>query len=319
VLSDPDVVGACVFGSDQAYIERCQASPKPVLDFSAKLPEAALPRVLPDHRQGGRLAAEHLLSTGIRQFVYIGTRMGLYGRLRGEGFRTCLQEHDFDCEVCADHPTTEVFDRLETQPPMGVLCANDRFAGTLTTTVMERGLRIPEDIAIMGIDDSTLQTEQEPRLTSVATPGHQVGLSLGRQMAAWIDGQEPKALNLVPYTDVVIRASTDVFLGCSPEVTDALRHLRRRACDTINVEDVVRETGVSRRSLDRHAKRLFGHSTLEEILRLRIVQAKRLLADEGLTVAQVAARCGFEDTRYFHRVFRKHTGMSPRELTTRNR
>ena len=92
---------------------------------------------------------------------------------------------------------------------------------------------------------------------------------------------------------------------------NALRHLRRRCYDAINVDDIVRETGVSRRSLDRHAKRLFGHSTLDEIQRLRLERATRLLSQLDLTIAEVAKGSGFEDVKYFHRIFKKQFGTSP--------
>ena len=195
--------------------------------------------------------------------------------------------------------------------PLGALCVNDRYARNLAAMCLEQGMRIPEDVAIIGIDDATFHTTQSPGITSLSSPGFTVGLSLSRAMVDWVAGAAPPRTILIPFRHVVQRESTDLFLGCSAEIANALRYLRKHACDAINIDDIVRITGVSRRSLDRHAKRLFGHSPLAEIHRLRLETAQRPLADINLTIGDVAKSCGFEDPKHFHRVFRQSTGTSP--------
>ena len=75
-------------------------------------------------------------------------------------------------------------------------------------------------MAIIGMDDSHLHTEQQPGLTSIATPGFRVGIALGHTMANWLDGIEPPELSLVPFREITIRKSTDLFIGCSTDVRE---------------------------------------------------------------------------------------------------
>ena len=134
LMRNPDVVGACLFGSESEFIHRCMQYGKPVLNFFRQTNQQPFAEVLPDHKQGGRLAAEHLLATGIRQFVCMGAGTGLYGKLRADGFCEYLQGLDLSVERFTDHPTAASFARIETEKPFGALCINDRYARYLATS-----------------------------------------------------------------------------------------------------------------------------------------------------------------------------------------
>jgi LacI family transcriptional regulator len=70
-------------------------------------------------------------------------------------------------------------------------------------------------------------------------------------------------------------------------------------------------TSLSRRTLERRTPQLLGHCPKEEITRIQLERARRLLAETQLKVAAVAADCGFAQAKYFCQVFRGRFGITP--------
>ena len=89
-----------------------------------------------------------------------------------------------------------------TPRPFGILGVNDRCARRLVNEAEAQRLRIPDDVAVMGIDDASMHTEQGAGITSVSTPGFDVGLRLGHVMADWLAGQPPPRTTLVPFREI---------------------------------------------------------------------------------------------------------------------
>ena len=91
----------------------------------------------------------------------------------------------------------------------------------------------------------------------------------------------------------------------------AARFVKRNACNGINAGDVARHMPLSRRPLERRFKEAFGRTILDEIQRIRIGEAARLLVQTPLPVATVAEEAGFNSTQWLNKVFRGAIGMSP--------
>ncbi|MCX6873741.1 MAG: helix-turn-helix domain-containing protein [Verrucomicrobia bacterium] len=95
--------------------------------------------------------------------------------------------------------------------------------------------------------------------------------------------------------------------------------IRRHACDGIKVADVVRHLRIARRTLDQHFADRLGHSPAQEIRRVRLDMARKLLAETALSVGRVAELAGFRDLAQFNATFRQHAGLPPAEFRQRER
>lgn len=126
--------------------------------------------------------------------------------------------------------------------------------------------------------------------------------------------KSPQSGKLIPPRSVVTRQSTDLLAIDDPEIAAAIRFIRGKACTGITVDDVLQAIAVSRSTLNRHFKELLGRSPKVEIVRTQLEHARKLLIETDLTVAAVAARCGFSEAKYFHDVFHRHVGTTPREF-----
>ena len=98
-----------------------------------------------------------------------------------------------------------------------------------------------------------------------------------------------------------------------PRVVKALEYIRLNACSGATVADAVKTMGLKARTGENRFLSACGHSIRDEILAVRVREAKRLLADTDLPVALIAEKCGYGNERSLRYVFAKATGVSPIE------
>jgi LacI family transcriptional regulator len=294
----------------------------PAVNVSARLPEQGrpIPRVIPDNYAVGQLAAEHFIHLGFKHLAYTGVSTW-YSRQRGGGFVERLRA-DGLTPVCAEKLRGEEIARwLESLPrPLAVLAGTDFEALRVVHAARSLALRVPEDVAVIGVDNTELVCElADVPLSSVDTAGEEVGHRAAELLTAMIDGASPPEESiLVPPLRLVTRESTATIAVKDPLLERALCHIREHACDPIDVSDVVEITGIPRRTLERQTRSHLGHSPHQEIRRVQFARAKQLLAQTRLPTREVSRRCGFGDVRSFLRAFGREFGCTPTEFRERS-
>ena len=110
---------------------------------------------------------------------------------------------------------------------------------------------VPDQIAVVGADnDETVCQVCNPPLSSVAAAHVRVGYEAARLLAALMSGEPPPSASVrVPPGGVVVRSSSDVLAIDDPEISQAVRLIRQRACGGICVEEVAALSGMSRTTL----------------------------------------------------------------------
>ena len=180
------------------------------------------------------------------------------------------------------------------------------------------GRRVPGDVAVLGIDNDEMLCElTTPPLSSVEHDTR----GLGRRAAALLDdlmrGGRPSGTVLVPPVGVTARRSTETLAVADAEIATAVEFLRANFADLVRVEDVVRASGLSLSSLKTRFKAVVGRPVHAELQRLRLAEARRLLATTDLPVKKVASLAGFADISHFTTAFRKHAGVPPAKYRSR--
>lgn len=299
----------------------------PVVNVSQYLGESVFPSVLPDNAAVGRLAAEHLLERGFRHFAYCGFRRHRYGELRGEAFARRVIEAGYASERFDTDPPQERPEQWEARQaelaawvgslprPVGVFCCNDARARHVAQVCHRAGVRVPEELALVGADDDELVCEMSnPPLSSVDVSAEQVGYEaaalLGRMMAG-ASAPSPDSPMLLAPAGVVTRRSSDVLAIDDAAVVASMRFIRDHASEPINVEDVLGVAHVSRRVLERRFRAMLGRTVGQEIANVRLDRAKGLLIDSDLPAPDVAERCGYTYVQQFNAMFKRRTGMTP--------
>ncbi len=288
-----------------------------------------------DDRRVGELAAVHLLGLSLESFAFIGEPTH-YGRQREEAFRERILKEGYDCESLFRRPTIarkyiehwhevrpELVQWLKNLPkPVGVFAAHDPMGRLVAETCRLEGIRIPEEVAIIGANnDPHICGLTYPPLSSIEIPWEDIGYETARTMENCLrDPQQPDLEPvLVSPTQVVPRRSSDFLSVSSPEVARALEFIHENTNSRMSVNDVVRESGTSRRNLEREFRRIKDTTILGEITRVRIDRSKPLLRRMDMSIEQVAEVCGFGRHERFTTNFRKWEGCTPRDYRKRFR
>lgn len=301
----------------------------PLIDTAYMLPDLQVPTVDVDHAAIGCLAAEHFLDRKFDQFGFFGSESVGYSRSQEEAFRRRVEEAGHTVSSCyteylADLATVALWKKstqktqrwLRRLPkPVAVLCCEDAPARYLADVCSQIGLKVPDDVALLGVGNDDLDCSlTQPALSSIAVPAERIGFEAAALLNRLMSGEAiSERLLLLPPLHVVTRYSTDSLAIEDETVQAALQYIRENAWSDISVNDLAEGIAVGRRLLERKFRTILNRSVLEEIYRVRVERAKELLTDTHLSITAVAERAGFPNTRRLDVVFSKRTGLSPRE------
>jgi LacI family transcriptional regulator len=312
---------------EQALADKLATFRRPLVNVSSVLPDLPFPRVGSDDHSIGQLGAAHLLDRGFRHFGFVGHPHHAYSVRREAGFRQTIEPTGYTLDYYYDHDERP-FDPMgrlwaldkalqrwvrSLPKPAGIFAPNDLWGVQLTEVCRQAELRVPEDVAIVGVDNDDLLCElARPSLSSVALPveriGYEAAALLERLLAKEAPPRQPL---LLPPLGVAIRQSSNVLALSDPDVVAALRFIREHAHTPLRVKDVLREVPVSRRSLERRFRKILNRGLWEEIRRAHMERAKHLLAATEFSMAEVAKQAGFSGAEQLSVVFRQELGLPP--------
>jgi LacI family transcriptional regulator len=283
------------------------------------------PRVATDLEASARLAAEHFLDRGFRHFAYFSLLGLTYVARHQAAFVEAVTRAGGDFASFAVRPVagaepdwnldlTKLGDWLKSLPrPVAILAWNPSSSREIIYACQHAGLLVPEEVAVLsGTDDDLLcellQVPVSGILVAAEQIGHQAASLLSRLMSGRAASKEPKLLSPL---SVVTRRSTETLAINDRALVRALSFIRENAAQSVQVGDVARHAGVSRRVLERHFMQVLGRSPAREIRRVHLERAKTLLVETDLPIPEVAEAAGFGSPEYLAFVFRSEVGMTP--------
>jgi LacI family transcriptional regulator len=289
-------------------------------------PLAQLSELSSDAKEVARLAAEHFLERQLRNFAYVGLEDRAWSLRRERAFRDRLQEAGHRPHIYRQ--PVKVRDRawekeqeilaewIRSLPtPLGLFACNDDRGRQVLETCRMVGLHVPEDIAVLGVDNDDVFCElADPPLSSVALNAETAGYRAAELLDGMMKGRirRPRRI-MVEAVGVVTRRSTEVIAVKDSDVATALQFIRREQGRGISVDRVAEEVAMSRRSLEKRFRDTIGRTILEEIQLVRLERAKRLLLETTYPISKVAEVSGFGSTGYFIQFFQKRIGKTPRK------
>jgi LacI family transcriptional regulator len=214
-------VEGLIFVAAQDNIERINALESAGIPAVAidRLPESYTgPFVTLDNREAGRMAAQHLLELGHKEIAHISGPLRLrLARERLEGFCNTLEEAGLSLAAvvggdgnweCQDGYSAMQELLARDTLPTGVFCANDRIAIGAIRAIIEAGLRVPEDISVMGLDDLEVAPYQNPPLTTVRQSLATLATRAVQLLLEVMAEHEPVETQVVLAPTLVVRQST---------------------------------------------------------------------------------------------------------------
>jgi LacI family transcriptional regulator len=293
--------------------------------------DSILPAIMQDWQASGRLAVDHFAQRDFRHVAFVGSDPWASYRPAYEGLAARAKERGCECHllrVSVDKFRSAVTDdrdlwRLWQErftawmaglcKPVGLLVESDVSADRDCQWLTEAGLRVPEDVAVLGMGNQRFVCESAPvPISSVAFDPQHFAEAAVTMLDQLMTGRSLHApATLVSPLGVVTRQSTDVLAATDPAVVQALRFMWDNITANLTVDQVARRVGVHRRTLERAFRRELGRGINQEYQRRRLEKACELLLQTELRIADIARAMNFGTHHYFCRSFRSTFGMSP--------
>ena len=317
-----------------AELEKLNARHIRCLSLLTHVTDGKVGVIASDDREIGALAANHFADQELCHCLYYGVVVQqTHSQLRFDGFAETLKKRtgnwpmamklDLDRinftgvagrrkhleEIVATIQNL----RARSGTPIGVFAFSDDLAASVIEACLGAGLRIPDEVAVVGVDNDDLICEtMSPALTSIKQNGEGIGFRTGEVLDAMFQHTPlPKSPILMPPLGLMVRASSDTLAIKDPIVARAVRIIRSKVGESLNVEALAEELGVSRRLLAKRFREALQRTPHDEIVHTRIRLAKTLRADTDMTNLTVALECGFHGEHRFEQNFRSIVGVTP--------
>lgn len=315
------------------YLQFVQNLGLPAVDLSVFGQDIGLPSIEFDPVDIANKAQAHLYERGLHHFAFFPDDSNPPIALRKNAFVKALARHNHRVHLVPNiqHQPNErawqqtaqdLGEHLAKLPkPLGVLCFSDEWGLKILEACQRVGLRVPDDVAVLGINNNTLVCESlSIPLSSVMLDMEAWAYEACRMLDQIMDGQPASpGMTAFPASSVVNRRSTDVVATDHPEVAKAVAFIANHYHQPIGVDDVVQATRMTRPGLKRAFSRHLRRSIRDEIQRVRLRHIKRLLIDTDYTLDTIAQEVGLAGARQLHQTFNRVEPLTPRQYRLQHR
>lgn len=208
--------------SDNSFIYHVLQKKIPLVVLNREVEETSIPNVLSNDTEGARMAVEYLITNGHHDIAIIeGTPSFKSSHIRKEGYLQALMEAGIpikkEYSISGNYDMESGSQAMEqllslTSPPTAVFCSNDDMAIGAMNTVFARGLSVPNNISIVGFDDSGFSQYTTPRLTTVKRPVEEISRVGVERLLSLIGRKEEEVERTFMKTELIVRDSVRMLL-----------------------------------------------------------------------------------------------------------
>nr|WP_293839233.1 DNA-binding transcriptional regulator [uncultured Arsenicibacter sp.] len=293
-------------------------------DFDERFTD--IPNITGAYQETGRLAADYFLAKGFKHFAFYGFREIVWSRERLEGFEERIQESGFSVHTFRQNQKrasdlwyylpSSLSEWLMSLPkPIAIMACDDRQGQHITEACRHAGIRIPEEVAVIGVDNDEMICDlSDPPLSSIALDAEKGGYDAARLLDQMIQHGTKEFYDIViKPMQVVTRQSTDIYATPDDYIASSLKFIHQNIDKNLQVDDVVKQVPLSRRALEKRFLEITGYPIYKYIANLRIEKFSKKLLETDMTVFEIALDMGLNDTKNIARQFRQVKGCTPLE------
>ena len=278
-----------------------------------------------DNAAAGALAARHLIHHDLRHFAYVDALYEpTWSVRRGEAFAEEIAKAGLPAPLVFSarlnntlaEETGDLKRWLRTLPkPCGIFAVNDLRASHVLAVCRLAGIAVPEQVQVIGVDNEEYLCETaSPPLTSIEPDFEGGGYAAMQMVVAMLAGRTvPPGPASYGIRGVVERRSTRDDRGTARIVNLALDFIRLHATTGGTAAGAAKAAGCSASLLQRYFRKTLGRTVVQEIQRVRLEKACRLLRCTETPIGEIAALCGYEDESYLKTLFRRTYGTTMRQ------
>lgn len=283
-----------------------------------------MPQIFGDTEAIGKLAAEYFLNKGFRNLAFCGFDEFHWSRERGKSFKSFLKNKGYKVHLYKNLKGAarkswqleqqDIAIWLKSLPkPVAILACNDDRGQHIMSAAKLAKIRVPDDIAILGVDnDKFVCGLTSPQLSSVVLGTERAGYEAAKLLSQMMKKKKliDKSIMVTP-THIVTRQSTDILAVEDSDLSAAISYIQKHTDTDLSVDDVVNAGTISRRNLERKFKENFNRTIYDEIKNQRVTRIISMLLETDLTITQIGLALGFKDITHTGRFFKETTGLSP--------
>jgi len=284
-----------------------------------------------DYWGTGVMAANYFLKKRHTNFAFYGTRTTIWSREREDGFCNRLTEvgknafcyhedHNIRYDSTSDLTTLKDW-LLKLPKPVAMFACDDAFALRITEVCRINNIKVPDDIAVLGVDnDEILCNMSDPPLSSIVLDVENGGYQAAKLLHQIINNRDLPQFNIV-INPVRInrRKSTEGYAINDPLVLSTIRMIEDDQNRQITIKEILNHTLVSRRVLEKRFKNTVGESIYQYILEYRTSCFAEKLLDSDKPVAEIAFELGYEDYANLSKTFKRIYKMTPTQYRNHNK
>ncbi len=282
-----------------------------------------------DYFNTGVMAAKFFLNRGYRNFAFYGFKGAIWSRERADGYSHEIEKQGYKLAVLENdnkdkeewsYNHTVLGNWLQSLPkPVALFACDDHFALQISETCNVYNINVPDDIAILGVDnDDLLCNISDPPLSSIVLDVENGGYNAGKLLHQLITKEITEPFNIVVNPLIIERRkSTEKYAVSDKNIRTILNYIEKNYANHLSVEELVKQVPLSRRVLEKKFKEETGESLYQYIQNYRIDQFTRLLITTDYSLFEAALQSGFENYKNVSRIFRKYKALSPAEYRKR--
>lgn len=292
---------------------------KSFFESKRKLPHVSIspyadqqtPKVFDPADYVAQIAYDYFKGRGFCHFATFGDISGGHGRL--EEFAKIMENTQSSYSHLNHQSENDLINNLRKLPkPVAIFTPYDKAGSDLIYVALKGGLKIPHEIAVLGVhnDELTCEASLVP-LSSIDCGLEQMGYQAAELLQKLQNGAQVPLINHIKCAQVVTRESTDTLAIDNPKLLNALNFIQQNFKHTIAIEDIANAASISVSGLQYLFKSKLGYSPMKEVTRLRMNHAKNLLLSKNWPVELIAKESGFGTNRNLYRAFEKKEELSP--------
>jgi LacI family transcriptional regulator len=318
------IIGRIRTEDDAEQIKRADI-PLIAQDFKERLSNAV--NITGAYHDTGKMAAEYFLKNGYTNFAFYGFKNIVWSRERAEGYEATVKKHGYKVHYFEQRRsnTSELWyykpsplsEWLTSLPkPMALMACDDNLGQQITEACKLTGIRIPEELAVLGVDnDEMICTISNPALSSISLDVVKGGYDAAALMDKMIKQKRKLQWNdiIVKPMQIVTRQSTDIYAANDPYILPALKYIHENIHQNLRVTHVLKHIPLSRRALETRFQKVTGFPLYRYIYHLRIEKFSRLLLETDKSIFEIATETGFDSSKNLSRLFKEVKGCTPGE------
>lgn len=278
-----------------------------------------IPSVQTDDRHGSQLALQHFRERGIPNVAFAGPIHSpaqiRYARIfKEEAEKDSRECSTFAFKIRGEVQHEEIAEWLHKLPkPVAILVLGNEHARMIVNACAEIDINVPHDVSVLSaFYDEITSHSCTPPLSGIKTPTRRIGYRAAELLDEILHGSDiPPSIEYLKADGIIESLSTETQAIKDSKLIQTIAYIKKHAFANFTMQDLLNEVPMARSTLERRFLKTYGRSIFDEVKRIRINHARKLLAETDLKMQDIAEACGYSTYNNLGTAFKQIAGTPP--------